>query len=103
MNEFDFAGARDSEGDPVRNKRIARDWFIELRDLLCSAFESIEADLVGGPNASLTPGKFERKAWQRDGGGGGETSIMHGRVFEKVGVNVSTVFGAFDKKFQGSN
>ena len=102
MNEFDSPSSRDSEGDPAGNKRIARDWFIELQDLLCSEFESIEADLVGGPNASLAPGKFERKAWKRDGGGGGETSIMRGRVFEKVGVNVSTVFGAFDKKFQGA-
>ena len=65
MNEFDSPSSRDSEGDPAGNKRVARDWFIELRDLLCSEFESIEADLVGGPNASLAPGKFERKAWKR--------------------------------------
>ena len=102
MSESDSVSSRESKGDLARNKGIAQDWFIELRDLLCREFESIEADLVEGPNASLAPGKFERTPWKRDGGGGGETSIMRGRVFEKVGVNVSTVFGAFDKKFQGA-
>jgi len=102
LSESDSVSSRESKGDLARNKGIAQDWFIELRDLLCREFESIEADLVEGPNASLAPGKFERTPWKRDGGGGGETSIMRGRVFEKVGVNVSTVFGAFDKKFQGA-
>ena len=83
-------------------KTAARDWFVELRNRLCSVFEKIEEELEDGPNAHSPPGKFKRKTWQREGGGGGEMSLMRGRVFEKVGVNVSTVFGVFEKKFQGS-
>jgi coproporphyrinogen III oxidase len=83
-------------------KTAAQDWFVDLRNRLCSVFEKIEEELEDGPNAHLLPGKFERKTWQRDGGGGGEISLMRGRVFEKVGVNVSTVFGVFEKQFQGS-
>ena len=73
-----------------------------MRDRLCSVFEEIEGELKDGPNSHFPPGKFTKKDWQREGGGGGEISIMRGRVFEKVGVNISTVFGVFDEKFRGS-
>ena len=68
----------------------ARLWFEELRDAFCAAFEALEP---GGA-------RFERRAWERPGGGGGVMSVMKGDVFEKVGVNVSTVHGSFSEAFR---
>ena len=86
--------------DSHARKDRATAWFAELRDSICAAFEAIE-DVLDGPGAELPPGRFERTAWDRPGGGGGVMSIMRGRVFEKVGVNVSTVSGEFGDAMRG--
>jgi len=82
-------------------QQAARDWFEELRTRICEAFEAIERE--AGSDAA-----FEYMPWDRDDaggeagaktGGGGVRGLMKGKVFEKVGVNVSTVGGAFSPEF----
>src|SRR3546814_4022078 len=73
-----------------------RAWFESLRDRICAEFERIEDE------ASDTPGRFTFTPWERsdpDGspGGGGVQGLLKGRVFEKVGVHVSTVAGRFTR------
>ena len=79
--------------------RVA-DWFEKLRDNICGQFETIESDAEDSPLSAKPSGHFERKNWTRDGGGGGQISVMHGRVFEKVGVNISVVHGQFAEDFR---
>jgi coproporphyrinogen III oxidase len=79
-------------------KLKAQTWFRALRDQIMAAFEQIEADVVG-PNAHRPAGKFEISPWQRVAGGGGEMGMLHGRVFEKAGVHISTVHGEFSADF----
>jgi coproporphyrinogen III oxidase len=78
-------------------KREATAWFAALRDRICAALEAIEDEF--DPNAGEKQ-RFERKTWDREGGGGGTMAILKGRVFEKAGVNVSTVWGEFSPEFR---
>ncbi len=92
--------------DEDRKERAAA-WFTELRDRICAAFEAIEDELEGANAArfaEVPPGRFQQTAWQREpqddeSAGGGVISLLRGRVFEKVGVNISTVGGRFPADF----
>ena len=72
----------------AEKKHHAAQWFKELRDQFCSSFQKIDG------------GEFKRKKWNHKEEGGGEISIMKGKVFEKVGVNISTVSGNFSEEYR---
>ncbi|HWE06160.1 MAG TPA: oxygen-dependent coproporphyrinogen oxidase [Rhizomicrobium sp.] len=85
-----------------QHKAKASAWFEHLRDSICETCEAIEKEYTGPPR-ELSVGRFEQQSWTRAGdaadGGGGVISIMRGRVFEKIGVNVSTVHGRLSPEF----
>lgn len=81
----------------INNREITKIWFTDLRDQICQEFEKLELEYSKARN--WLPGKFIRSSWDREGGGGGVMSIMRGNLFEKVGVNISTVFGEFSEEF----
>ena len=89
-------------------KARASAWFRELRDQIVAAFEKIEGDHTTGPMAERDAGQFDVSETQRksdDGSdaGGGLMSVMRGgRVFEKVGVNISTVYGTLGERAQAA-
>ena len=97
----------DANVDETRKAR-AKDWFETLRDDICAAFEAIEDAQGSGPFADLAPGRFERKVTRRasegeeDAGGGLMSVMREGRVFEKVGVNTSAVYGTLGEQAQKS-
>ncbi|MGU3495827.1 oxygen-dependent coproporphyrinogen oxidase [Xanthobacteraceae bacterium A53D] len=90
--------------DLETRKREASAWFQALQGRIIAAFEALEdeapADLYPG-----APGRFERSPWDRTDhtgapGGGGLMGLMRGRLFEKVGVHTSSVFGEFAPEFR---
>jgi coproporphyrinogen III oxidase len=97
-------GVVDEISGSVRDRAVA--WFETLRDRICASFETLEAALpIGSPNSEREPGLFRRMPWQRRDhhgapGGGGVMATLTGRVFEKAGVHVSTVFGEFAPEFR---
>ncbi|MDH5723201.1 MAG: oxygen-dependent coproporphyrinogen oxidase [Alphaproteobacteria bacterium] len=91
-------------------KKIAANWFKELQTQICDSFEKLETELKSGPKTDLPAGTFKKTDWDRDKldqpntsgselHGGGTMAVMKGRVFEKVGVNFSEVYGTFSKDF----
>jgi coproporphyrinogen III oxidase len=78
-----------------QQKQQAATWFAALRDRICAALEAIEDEFDPGATS-----RFQRKDWAREGGGGGTMAVLKGRVFEKAGVNVSTVWGEFSPEFR---
>ena len=94
--------------DLAAEREQASGWFRTLRDRIVAEFERLEADHAEGPFADAPAGRFEVTPTRRtapDGGeaGGGLMSVMRGgRVFEKVGVNVSTVFGTLGERAQAA-
>lgn len=91
----------DTDFEPQKARAAA--WFRELRDQIVAAFEALEDRHTAGPASDMAPGRFEVTPTVRDEGrgGGGLMSVLRGgRVFEKIGVNVSTVHGTLGDRAQ---
>lgn len=90
-------------GEIADRKAASKTWFETLQDLLIAALERLEDD-AGPLYRGMAPGRFEKKSWKRGDGsqdlGGGVMAMMHGRVFEKIGVHTSTVYGEFSEEFR---
>ncbi|MGL3822489.1 oxygen-dependent coproporphyrinogen oxidase [Sphingopyxis sp. R3-92] len=83
-------------------QQAARTWFESLRDRICAEFEAIEAEAGSDARFAYTPWDREADGLDPGAGGGGVRGVMTGEVFEKVGVNVSTVGGQFAPDFAQS-
>lgn len=83
--------------DLANQSARAQQWFESLRDRICTAFEAIERE--AGSGASFEYTRWERHEEGNSDPGGGTRGLMKGKVFEKVGVNVSTVRGNFAPDF----
>ena len=83
-------------------KKITSNWFLNLRNEICQEFAKIEEEFLLNKSykEKINKPTFSKKSWDRAEGGGGEMSIMKGNVFEKVGVNISTVFGDLSPDFR---
>lgn len=81
-------------------QQSARTWFESLRDRICASFEAIERE--AGSDAAFAYTPWDRIDPSGEAGGGGVRGVMKGKVFEKVGVNVSTVGGTFEGEFAKS-
>ena len=99
--------AQDAPADPLLAARQAqaRSWFEDLQSRIIAAFEALE-DEAAPALYGATSGRFVRTPWARTDhtgapGGGGTMALMRGRLFEKVGVHTSTVFGEFAPEFRG--
>ncbi len=85
-------------------KQLASTWFSELQDMICAEFEAIERE--NGSESCFTKTPWDRQDTDspNDTGsilkGGGEMRLMKGRIFEKVGVNISKVYGTFSEEFR---
>ena len=82
-----------------KQKQLSEKWFYELRNQFISEFESIE-NYKNKKKNIFKKKKWKRKPYTKKDNGGGTISIMYGDIFEKVGVNISTVYGNFSKKFK---
>lgn len=78
-------------------QKAARAWFERLRDRICAEFETIESE--SGSDARFVQTPWDRTDADGSPGGGGVRALMKGKIFEKVGVNVSTVGGRFSPDF----
>lgn len=94
-------------------KDLAAEWFQDLQEKICTAFETIESELTVGQKSPLPAGQFEYTPWMRETTdepnisgsilqGGGKMAVMRGRVFEKIGVNFSRVHGTFSEEFSSN-